>query len=84
MAREQRKLAAIWLPTLSAYSRLMGRDERGTLASLREHRRQAHERWRLGRVRQCYRCAKHCYRVSAIHAGAAMLVTAPRPPLSSV
>jgi hypothetical protein len=34
MAREQRKLAAIHAADVVGYSRLMGRDERGTLARL--------------------------------------------------
>ena len=40
MAREQRKLAAIVAADVVGYSRLMGRDESGTLARLREHRQQ--------------------------------------------
>jgi class 3 adenylate cyclase len=40
MAREQRKLAAILAADVVGYSRLMGRDESGTLARLREHRRE--------------------------------------------
>jgi TolB-like protein/class 3 adenylate cyclase len=36
--REQRKLAAILAADVVGYSRLMGRDESGTLALLREHR----------------------------------------------
>jgi adenylate cyclase len=39
MAREQRKLAAILAVDVVGYSRLMGRDESGTLARLREHRK---------------------------------------------
>ena len=35
MAREQRKLAAILAADVVGYSRLMGRDESGTLARLR-------------------------------------------------
>ena len=38
MAREQRKLAAILAADVVGYSRLMGRDESGTLARLRENR----------------------------------------------
>jgi adenylate cyclase len=38
VAREQRKLAAIVAADVVGYSRLMGRDESGTLARLREHR----------------------------------------------
>ena len=38
MAREQRKLAAIMALDVVGYSRLMGRDESGTLQRLREHR----------------------------------------------
>jgi adenylate cyclase len=38
MAREQRKLAAILAADVVSYSRMMGRDESGTLARLREHR----------------------------------------------
>ena len=40
-AREQRKLAAIVAAAVVGYSRLMGRDESGTLARLREHRKVA-------------------------------------------
>ena len=40
MDREQRKLAAILAADVVGYSRLMGRDESGTLARLREHRSQ--------------------------------------------
>jgi adenylate cyclase len=40
MAREQRKLAAIFAADVVGYSRLMGRDESGTLACLGEHRRE--------------------------------------------
>src|SRR5712671_6674684 len=38
LAREQRRLAAILAGDVVGYSRLMGRDESGTLARLREHR----------------------------------------------
>ena len=38
MAREQRKLAAIIAADVVGYSRLMGRDESGTLARLRKNR----------------------------------------------
>jgi adenylate cyclase len=38
MVREQRKLAAVLAVDVVGYSRLMGRDESGTLARLREHR----------------------------------------------
>ncbi|TAJ36393.1 MAG: adenylate/guanylate cyclase domain-containing protein [Reyranella sp.] len=38
MAREHRRLAAIVAADVVGYSRLMGRDESGTLARLREHR----------------------------------------------
>jgi class 3 adenylate cyclase len=38
VAREQRKLAAILAADVVCYSRLMGRDESGTLARLRDHR----------------------------------------------
>ena len=38
MAREQRKLAAIVAADVVGYSRLMGRDESGTLALLRKNR----------------------------------------------
>ena len=38
MAREQRKLAAIVAADVVGYSRLMGRDEGGTLARLRKNR----------------------------------------------
>ena len=37
--REQRKLAAVLAADVVGYSRLMERDESGTLARLREHRR---------------------------------------------
>ena len=40
LAREQRRLAAIVAADVVGYSRLMGRDESGTLARLREHRQQ--------------------------------------------
>ena len=40
MVRDQRKLAAIVAADVVGYSRLMGRDESGTLARLREHRTQ--------------------------------------------
>jgi adenylate cyclase len=40
LAREQRRLAAIMTVDVAGYSRLMGRDESGTLARLREHRKQ--------------------------------------------
>ena len=43
MAREQRKLAAIMAVDVVGYSRLMGRDESGTLARLRGHRKQTFE-----------------------------------------
>jgi TolB-like protein/class 3 adenylate cyclase len=39
VARDQRKLAAILAADVVGYSRLMGRDESGTLARLREHRK---------------------------------------------
>jgi len=39
VAREQRKLAAVLAADVVGYSRLMGRDETGTLARLREHRK---------------------------------------------
>ena len=38
MAREQRRLAAIMAADVVGYSRLMGRDESGTLARLRTNR----------------------------------------------
>ena len=38
LAREQRKLAAIVAADVVGYSRLMGRDESGTLARLRKNR----------------------------------------------
>jgi adenylate cyclase len=38
VTREQRKLAAILAADVVGYSRLMGRDESGTLARVREHR----------------------------------------------
>ena len=37
---EQRRLAAIVSADVAGYSRLMGRDESGTLARLREHRKE--------------------------------------------
>ncbi len=40
LAREQRKLAAILAADVVGYSRLMGRDESGTLARLQEHRKE--------------------------------------------
>ncbi len=40
MAREQRRLAAILAADAVGYSRLVGRDESGTVARLREHRQQ--------------------------------------------
>ncbi|HEU5094797.1 MAG TPA: adenylate/guanylate cyclase domain-containing protein [Reyranella sp.] len=40
MQREQRRLAAIVAADVVGYSRLMGRDESGTLARLKEHRRE--------------------------------------------
>jgi class 3 adenylate cyclase len=40
LAREQRRLAAIMAMDVVGYSRLMGRDESGTLARLQEHRKQ--------------------------------------------
>ena len=40
MARDQRRLAAIVLFDVAGYSRLMGRDESGTLAALKAHRRE--------------------------------------------
>jgi len=43
LAREQRKLAAIMAVDVVGYSRLMGRDESGTLARLRGHRKQTFE-----------------------------------------
>jgi adenylate cyclase len=39
LAREQRRLAAIMAVDVVGYSRLMGRDEGGTLTRLREHRK---------------------------------------------
>jgi adenylate cyclase len=41
--REQRKLAAVLAADVVGYSRLMGRDEVGTLARLKEHRKQQFE-----------------------------------------
>ena len=38
MARELRRLAAILAADVVGYSRLMGRDESGTLARLKAHR----------------------------------------------
>src|SRR5712675_2362288 len=43
MAREQRRLSAIIAADVVGYSRLMGRDESGTLAHLREHRKHRFE-----------------------------------------
>ena len=40
MARDQRRLAAIVAADVVGYSRLMGRDESGTLATLKGHRRE--------------------------------------------
>src|SRR5215831_1937573 len=41
--REQRRLAAVLAADVVGYSRLMGRDEGGTLARLKEHRAQRFE-----------------------------------------
>jgi adenylate cyclase len=38
--RDHRKLAAVLAADVAGYSRLMGRDEAGTLARLKEHRAQ--------------------------------------------
>src|SRR6476620_10878508 len=43
LTREQRRLAAIVAADVVGYSRLMGHDESGTLARLREHRKQRFE-----------------------------------------
>jgi class 3 adenylate cyclase len=43
LAREQRKLAAILAADVVGYSRLMGRDESGTLAGLKTHRAERFE-----------------------------------------
>jgi len=43
LTREQRRLAAILAADVVGYSRLMGTDESGTLARLREHRQQRFE-----------------------------------------
>src|SRR5215813_1702262 len=43
LTREQRRLAAIVAVDVVGYSRLMGRDESGTLARLLEHRKQRFE-----------------------------------------
>ena len=43
MAREQRRLAAILAADVVGYSRLMGRDEAGTLARLKAHRTERFE-----------------------------------------
>ena len=40
MVREQRKLAAVLAADVVGYSRLMGRDESGTLARLRDRRKE--------------------------------------------
>jgi adenylate cyclase len=56
LAREQRRLAAILAADVVGYSRLMGRDESGTLARLREHRKQRFQPtlvrhgWRLVKI----------------------------------
>ena len=39
-AREQRRLAAVLSSDVVGYGRLMGRDETGTLAALKMHRRE--------------------------------------------
>ena len=54
MAREQRKLAAILAADVVGYSRLMGRDESGTLARLREHREERLEPAQYCRPLTCY------------------------------
>jgi class 3 adenylate cyclase len=43
LAREQRRLAAIMAADVVGYSRLMGRDESGTLVRLHEHRKRRFE-----------------------------------------
>src|SRR5262249_17775789 len=43
LAREQRRLAAILAADVVGYSRLMGRDESGTVARLRAHRKERFE-----------------------------------------
>ncbi len=43
MAREQRRLAAIFAADVVGYSRLMGRDESGTVSRLRENRKERFE-----------------------------------------
>ena len=40
MVRDQRRLAAIVSADVAGYSRLMGKDESGTLARLKAHRRE--------------------------------------------
>src|SRR5215470_16311839 len=40
MIRDRRRLAAIVSADVAGYSRLMGRDESGTLATLKAHRRE--------------------------------------------
>jgi class 3 adenylate cyclase len=40
MARDQRRLATIVSADVAGYSRLMGRDESGTLITLKAHRRE--------------------------------------------
>src|SRR5437764_2419899 len=40
MVRDKRRLAAIVSADVAGYSRLMGRDESGTLATLKAHRRE--------------------------------------------
>ena len=47
MAREQRRLAAIVAADVVGYSRLMGRDESGTVARLRKNRAERLE-WEAG------------------------------------
>jgi len=43
VAREYRKLAAILVADVVGYSRMMGRDESGTLALLKAHRKERFE-----------------------------------------
>jgi class 3 adenylate cyclase len=47
LAREQRRLAAIVAADVVGYSRLTGRDESGTLARLRERRKEPRRKERL-------------------------------------
>jgi hypothetical protein len=75
MARGQRKLAAILAADVVGYSRLMGRDESGTLARLREHRKEC-----LGRHLRLRRTAGQVERRRALCSpGASALPGSNRP-----